>query len=433
MGTPLEFLAAFEDWEEACRSEQKRMDTLPGELRTGSSTFESRTAHAELLKVLTAYGEVGNIAKDGKKDKSSKNGDDRNNIKGFPGLVINSTCGGDEDWEEWKKKLFLPTPENMRLLPDGSCLLEVGVTLQSPFFSRDDRPFYPTDNVLRRHHVFHTPCLSAAGLKGLLHWAWNMSGGSKEDEALLFGEAADGDDALSRQGLLYLWPVFWQGKTDVDVINPQNRTSGAGTKPIKYEVVKAGGTGSLFLLLLNRENAAPRLMGPLVEALLYLLDHGGLSAKSSAGWGQAVFTVGRLYMKGAPKQEELKAPQVARADSDAAPALDKDAAWRALKGADGNLLPYSEKEYTKKRCMAALGLTEKKLREKLKNREAFMQEMRQKFEEWKKAGESPAPAPAPASAPAPEEKVKWQYESSLRNNFENEVKKRVKEMGAWLK
>lgn len=398
MGTPLEFLAAFEDWENACRNDEKQMDTL----------------HAELLKVLTAYDEVGNIAKDGKKDKSSKNGDDRNNIKGF------------EDWEEWKK-LFLPTPENMRLLPDGSCLLEVGVRLQSPFFSRDDRSFYPTDNVLRRHHVFHTPCLSAAGLKGLLHWAWNMSGGSKEDEALLFGEAADGDEALSRQGLLYLWPVFWEGETGIEVINPQNRTSGAGTVPIKYEVVKAGGKGSLFLLLLNRENAAPRLMGPLVEALLYLLDHGGLSAKSSAGWGQVTFHVGRLYMKGAPKQEELKAAQAARADSDAAPALDKDAAWRALKGADGNLLPYSEKEYTKKRCMAALGLTEKKLREKLKNREAFMQEMRQKFEEWKKAGESPAPTPAP------EEKADWQCVSSLRNNFESEVKKRVEEMGAWLK
>ena len=398
MGTPLEFLAAFEDWENACRNDEKQMDTL----------------HAELLKVLTAYDEVGNIAKDGKKDKSSKNGDDRNNIKGF------------EDWEEWKK-LFLPTPENMRLLPDGSCLLEVGVRLQSPFFSRDDRSFYPTDNVLRRHHVFHTPCLSAAGLKGLLHWAWNMSGGSKEDEALLFGEAADGDEALSRQGLLYLWPVFWEGETGIEVINPQNRTSGAGTVPIKYEVVKAGGKGSLFLLLLNRENAAPRLMGPLVEALLYLLDHGGLSAKSSAGWGQVTFHVGRLYMKGAPKQEELKAAQAARADSDAAPALDKDAAWRALKGADGNLLPYSEKEYTKKRCMAALGLTEKKLREKLKNREAFMQEMRQKFEEWKKAGESPAPTPAP------EEKADWQCVSSLRNNFESEVKKRVEEMVAWLK
>lgn len=424
MGTPLEFLAAFEDWEEACRRDQKRMDTLPGDLRTGSSTFESRTAHAELLKVLTAYDEVGNIAKDG---------DERASIGGFPGQVVDRKCGTGNDLKAWNDWLFPTTPENMRLLPDGSCLLEVGVRLQSPFFSRDDRPFYPTDNVLRRHHVFHTPCLSAAGLKGLLRWAWNMSGGSKEDEALLFGEAADGDEALSRQGLLYLWPVFWEGETGIEVINPQNRTSGAGTKPIKYEVVKAGGKGSLFLLLLNRENAAPRLMGPLVEALLYLLDHGGLSAKSSAGWGQAVFTVGRLYMKGAPKQEELKAPQVARADSDAAPALDKDAAWRALKGADGNLLPYSEKEYTKKRCMAALGLTEKKLREKLKNREAFMQEMRQKFEEWKKAGESPAPAPAPAPASAPEEKADWQCKPLQRNDFENEVKKRVKEMGAWLK
>lgn len=423
MGTSLEFLAAFEDWEEACRRDQKRMDTLPGELRTGSSTFESRTAHAELLKVLTAYDEVGNIAKDG---------DERASTGGFPGLVAGRECGTGNDLKAWKDWLFPTTPENMRLLPDGSCLLEVGVTLQSPFFSRDDRPFYPTDNVLRRHHVFHTPCLSAAGLKGLLHWAWNMSGGSKEDEDLLFGKAADGDDALSQQGLLYLWPVFWQGRTDVELINPQNRTSGAGTVPIKYEVVKAGGTGSLFLLLLNRENAAPRLMGPLVDALFYLLDYGGLSAKSSAGWGQVTFCVGRLYMKGAPKQEELKAAQAAKAPEDPKVVAAREA-WKELVDEKGNLRPYSEQLYSKSRCMAALELTKIKFNNKFKNREAFVEAVRQKFEERKKAGESPAPAPAPAPASAPEEKADWQCKPLQRNDFENEVKKCVEEMGAWLK
>lgn len=425
MGTPLEFLAAFEGWEKSCLNSLKQMDTLPEELRTGTPTFESRTAHAELLKVLTAYGQVGNVA---------KNGDDRARVKGFPGLVAGMECGTGRDWKAWNDWLFPATPENMRLLPDGSCLLKVDVMLQSPFFSRDDRPFYPTENVLRRHHVFHTPFLSAAGLKGLLRWAWNMSGGSEEDAALLFGEAADGEDALSRQGLLYVWPVSWQGRTDVEVINPQSRTSGAGTGPIKYEVVKAGGKGSLFLLLVNRENAAPRLMEPLVDALFYLLDHGGLSAKSSAGWGQVVFTCGRLYMKGAPKKEEPGAPQAA----DAVPAVDaaavRDAAWRELMDAGGNLLPYSAQTYTRKRCMAVLELTtETKLKMKLKNLDAFMQEVRQKFEQWKKAGESPAPAPASDTASAPEAKADWQYDSSSRNSFEGEVKKRVKEMGAWLK
>ena len=93
--------------------------------------------------MLTAYGEkkgeVGNVA---------KNGDDRARVKGFPGLVAGMECGTGRDWKAWNDWLFPATPENMRFLPDGSCLLQVDVMLQSPFFSRDDRPFYPTENVL---------------------------------------------------------------------------------------------------------------------------------------------------------------------------------------------------------------------------------------------------------------------------------------------
>ena len=45
--------------------------------------------------------------------------------------------------------------------------------------------------------------------------------------------------------------------------------------------------------------------------------------------------------------------------------------------------------------MAVLELTDTKLKMKLKNLDAFMQEVRQKFEQWKKAGESRLPLRLP--------------------------------------
>ncbi len=205
MAASFEFLANFEDWRQESRQQPAKMDACP--FPSDRDSFERRIAHAELLKTLTAYDETAGPARDGSSGKKKEP-----EVGGFPRLVNGKQCGlaGWNGWEDW----LLPTPSILRRLPDGSCLIRLEVTLQSPFFSRDDRSFYPTENVLKRHHVFLTPCLAASGLKGLLRWAWNMSGGSPEDAVLLFGEAADAPGGfpagaaplLARLLAGYRWP-----------------------------------------------------------------------------------------------------------------------------------------------------------------------------------------------------------------------------------
>lgn len=67
MGSSFEFLAAFEEWEAQCRQTFENMDRCP--FPADGDSFERRTAHAELLKTLTALsGELKNAATDGTKD-----------------------------------------------------------------------------------------------------------------------------------------------------------------------------------------------------------------------------------------------------------------------------------------------------------------------------------------------------------------------------
>jgi hypothetical protein len=191
------------------------------------------------------------------------------------------------DWNEF----FLPQPDQMALLPLYSVLFQLDLKLASPFYSRDDLAFYPTENPLRREWVFGAPYLSAAGVKGLLRWAWQMcwSDEKMDMETKLFGPRQGNlDEENARRGRLYTYPLFWKGAVGLDVINPHDRSTGTGINPIKYEIVKPGGTTSLFLLSVNRtEDMQTGLdaVAALEDPLTLLLYHSGLSAKRSAGWG----------------------------------------------------------------------------------------------------------------------------------------------------
>lgn len=410
MAASFEFLANFEEWRQECRQRPADMDRCP--FPGDRTSFEQRIAHAELLKTLTAFEETSGTAKDGE----LKNGVVL--VGGFPRLINGKRCGLPDNWEDW----LLPAPSALRRLPDGSCLIRIEVTLQSPFFSRDDRPFYPTENVLKRHHVFLTPCLAASGLKGLLRWAWNMSGGSTEDAALLFGEAADAPGEDSRQGLLRVWPVYWKGHVGLEVINPQDRTSGAGTAPVKYEVVQPGSSGSVCLLLLNEANAAPRLLRPLMDAIWHLVDHGGLSAKNSAGWGQVECCGGSLAIRGLKKRTEQKKQTTA-------PAGDKADNWAGLLDAEGELLPFDSALFTKKR-LEQLGITAMKLKKTYNNDARAAYEAIREKGEWRTDG-----AAQPAAEPMVEEPIpaEWLVTTSLRNTFAAECEAYAQELATWLK
>lgn len=410
MAASFEFLANFEDWRQESRQQPAKMDACP--FPSDRDSFERRIAHAELLKTLTAYDETAGPARDGSSGKKKEP-----EVGGFPRLVNGKQCGlaGWNGWEDW----LLPTPSILRRLPDGSCLIRLEVTLQSPFFSRDDRSFYPTENVLKRHHVFLTPCLAASGLKGLLRWAWNMSGGSPEDAVLLFGEAADAPGEDSRQGLLRFWPVYWQGTVGLEVINPQDRSTGAGTTPIKYEVVLPGSSGSVCLLLVNQDNAAPRLLPSLRRAVWHLVEHGGLSAKNSAGWGQVKYRNGKCAIRGLlskAQKEARKAAEEKMAHAQAEQRAKRER-WNGLLDASGELVPFDPALFSKKR-LEQLGITPTKFKKSYNSDARAAYEAVRAKGEWKTdCAAQPAATPTTAEPAAGEWLVTASSRMTLARNW----------------
>ena len=294
MSSTFEFLSSANEWEKKCLEDKIRVDRLPEGFCGQAGT--SWTYPAQLLATLKAYGkqiglDLSTIAQNGYKK-------DHINIKGYPGLV--ARCSTESrDLQVWKKYSD-PRPETLDGLPKGCVLLRFDVTLLSPFFSRDDLSFYPIDNALKRHKVFDVPFLAASGIKGLLRWASRMRRGSLEDDdkdRFLFGtvrnntsasgEPQNGASALA--GALICYPFFFSGGSlGLEAINPQDRETGAGSVPVKYEVVQPGATGTFFFLLPNlpgRCRLSSDHVSSLIDDLKFLCTQGGISAKSSTGWG----------------------------------------------------------------------------------------------------------------------------------------------------
>ncbi len=231
-----------------------------------------------------------------------KNGRDKNNnqcaIDGHPGLINSTAIGLPVVWQ----KLLQPSPDCLRFLPRGSLLISLDLTLTRPFHSRDDRPFYPMDNPLKREWIFHVPYLAAAGIKGLLRWAWRMCHKDSEHvlEVLIFGpRSKDCGEDTALQGSIIFWPLFWNGRVGLEVLNPQDKKLCAGMEPVKYEVVKRDAIGRLHLLVVNHDLSGSsdiRLAtGLLLGALHYLLEASGLSAKRSADWGSVLVKYWRAW------------------------------------------------------------------------------------------------------------------------------------------
>ena len=203
----------------------------------------------------------------------------------------------------------LALPADLILDPDwvptipGWFSLTVDFTLQTPWYSKDDRPFHVLDNPVRKDRVFGVPFMAASSWKGLLRWACRMKAGllshlEEHDNQLrgwqdpdwivhLFGnEKGEADDF--EHGALAFRPT-WFDKVGFEVINPHNRQRRAGTHPILYEVVPPDTNGQLRLLYA----APPGVDAPagtfdeLSEAIEKLLTLYGISAKRTAGWGLA--------------------------------------------------------------------------------------------------------------------------------------------------
>lgn len=189
----------------------------------------------------------------------------------------------------------------------GWLLIEVSFTLQTPWYSKDDRPFHVLDNPVRKDRVFGVPFMSAAGWKGLLRWVLATRSGligpttaldeKKKEKAQavimhLFGNEKGETDEFHR-GALVFFPT-WFDRIGIEVINPHRRQTRAGSQPIYYEVVPPLTKGQLRLLYAPMPYQAWRdrvkvkeTMENLVDAVNALLTQYGFSAKRTSGWGLA--------------------------------------------------------------------------------------------------------------------------------------------------
>lgn len=211
-------------------------------------------------------------------------------------------------------ELDLNLPQELQLDPDHAHLpdstwfgIDVSFTLESPWYSKDDRPFHVLDNPLRKDRVFGVPFMSAASWKGLLRWAYGMKAGlvgpyhesdlerrrKNHDQLIhLFGNEK-GEQKDFRSGALAFYPS-WFNKVGFEVINPHSRTRRAGTQPIYYEVVPAWTKGRLRLLYaplpgeIEHDKVKPAdFIDSLIDSITALLETYGISAKRTAGWGTA--------------------------------------------------------------------------------------------------------------------------------------------------
>jgi len=256
----------------------------------------------------------------------------------------------------YKLDLKIPKIIDLNPYPEYSFFLQFTFTLATPYISRDDEEFYICDNPIRKDKVFKVPMVAGSSWKGNMRWTamkiftdglpegidQNSIREQFESRARivrLFGhekaaiadyldsvlaEAMSGDDKShekfienkefvkekfrkfliekgyintnveGRRGRLSFYPTFFN-QISLEVINPHDRTTKAGTQPIYIESVPegAGGTFSLlyspFDLMGKREvdvkNEVIKDLEAVYHATRKMMLMYGFSAKKSSGFG----------------------------------------------------------------------------------------------------------------------------------------------------
>ena len=226
-------------------------------------------------------------------------------------------------------RLYTPSPSVLEGLPRGSFFLQFTFKLITPYISKDDEGLYIHDNPVKKEKVFKAPMISGSTWKGNLRWTagrvWAGETPSAGRVAMrvritkLFGHENDAekrwfDSQMSekekddfnaevkywttkdglRRGRLNFFPTFF-ASIGLDVINPHDRRTKAGTMPIYIESVPAGSSGVFSLLyvpfdLIGREESERKGnmiedLGLLHRATEEMVLTYGFSAKRGNGFG----------------------------------------------------------------------------------------------------------------------------------------------------
>ncbi|PXF59760.1 MAG: hypothetical protein C4B59_10680 [Candidatus Methanogaster sp.] len=267
-----------------------------------------------------------------------------------------------------------PTLPDITLFPRGSWAISFKFKLQKPYLSKDDTDFYILDNPVRKEWVFQVPYIAPSQWKGALRAAMvrqlvEESGSLSDEEfailrfrlTLLFGDekgeepgvikdlakyldGAKSTEASHRYrqevrkhfptkddesesfphhaGNLHFYTTYFT-KISMEVINPHDRETGAGTLPIYFESVPAGADGVFTLLYVpvdcigikddaETEKQSAEMLCLVAEGVEAMLAEYGFGAKTSSGFGTAGDGVedGRV-VSNAEWANDLPEPEVA--------------------------------------------------------------------------------------------------------------------------
>jgi len=257
-----------------------------------------------------------------------------------------------------KLALFKPIIGSASPFSPLSFSLQFVFTLAKPYLSQDDAPFYIIENPVRKDKVFKVPMVAPSSWKGKLRWvATNFlvdQADALSDEefaqrrlqlTLLFGDekgeepgrvkglaeyldkikpsakelyrqkvkehfGVDLDKPLPHHaGHLHLYPTFFD-RIDLEVINPHDRRTKAGTLPIYLESVPIGAKGTFTLIYIpfdligrsgdHRTEIANDLK-IVAEAIQAMMLTYGFGAKTTSGFGvaeDALVETGKLMVEG---------------------------------------------------------------------------------------------------------------------------------------
>ena len=188
--------------------------------------------------------------------------------------------------------------EVLESFPSYSARLLLEFKLITPLLTKDDDPFYLFDNPVRKDHIFGTPYIAAASLKGLSLDAYQRAFPSdqrnhefrlQDDYAIrLFGIEDDGTTQKpSSVGRLHFSPI-WFKEIQFLVMNRKKPETSTGDHPIQFEAIAPNQKGVLEVVYFNPNSNEQTVRDDLARWLAAVAEWWpvlGLGAKRLAGYG----------------------------------------------------------------------------------------------------------------------------------------------------
>ena len=264
---------------------------------------------------------------------------------------------------EYVKNNFLCPRIDLDLLSPLSFFIQFTFFLEKSYISRDEKVFYIIDNPIRKDRGLGLSYVAPSAWKGSLKAALRHLDYKDDDDCIrrIFGNQKHTEQQEElKAGRLHIFPTFFD-KKNLEVINPHDRKTRVGIKPIFIESVPENSSGMFTLLYVpfdlmgnNKTKPTEEISEDLMviaKALKSMFRDYGFGAKTSSGYGIAKSTLsdGRIVLKakGAKVIQEKK-PEIKLPDESFKKYLNEDGTVKnQFKGTgEGGLL--SNTEYTKR-------------------------------------------------------------------------------------